>query len=48
MITETLAAYIAGTERRVLPDAVRTAAIHHLVDTVAAMVSGSEIGRAHV
>jgi 2-methylcitrate dehydratase PrpD len=43
MITETLAAYIAGTERRVLPDAVRTAAIHHLVDTVAAMVSGSAL-----
>lgn len=41
MITATLADYIAATKDRILPDEVREAAVHHLIDTVAAMVSGS-------
>ncbi len=40
-ITTRLADYIADTARQALPDAVRERAIHHIIDTVAAMVSGS-------
>jgi 2-methylcitrate dehydratase PrpD len=40
MITATLADYIAASAARPLPDTVRQAAVDHLVDTVAAMVSG--------
>ncbi|OBZ93532.1 hypothetical protein ADU59_21440 [Pararhizobium polonicum] len=43
MITSTIATYIAGSAGRPLPEAVREAAIHHLVDTVAAIVSGSTL-----
>lgn len=43
-ISATLADYIAASADRRLPDPVREAAIHHLVDTVAAMVSGSTLG----
>lgn len=41
MITETLAAHVAATATRPLPAAVRDAAVLHVIDTVAAMVSGS-------
>jgi 2-methylcitrate dehydratase PrpD len=47
MITATLADYIAGTGARALPEAVRQAAIHHLIDTIAAMVSGSTLEARH-
>lgn len=42
-ITAILAEYIADTARRALPGTVREAGIHHLLDTVAAMVSGSAL-----
>jgi len=41
MITQTLADYMASTGTRNLPEDVRRSAMHHLIDTVAAMVSGS-------
>ena len=41
MITSRLADYIADSTARDLPEAVRQAAVHHLVDTVAAIISGS-------
>lgn len=41
MITQALAEYMASTGGRHLPEEVRGCAIHHLIDTVAAMVSGS-------
>lgn len=47
MITAKLADYIAATGARVLPEAARQAAIHHLVDTVAAIVSGSTLEARH-
>lgn len=40
-ITTRLAAYIAGSGTQPLPAQVRARAKHHLIDTVAAMVSGS-------
>ncbi len=40
-LTNRLAAYIAQTPRRVLPMAVTEATKHHVLDTLAAMVSGS-------
>lgn len=43
MITNTLAEYIASTGSRRLPEAVRLAAVHHLIDTMAAMISGSTL-----
>lgn len=43
MITARFAEYIADTGGRTLPEAVRQAAVHHLVDTVAAIVSGSTL-----
>lgn len=41
MITQALADYMASTRTRELPEEVRRSAMHHLIDTVAAMVSGS-------
>jgi 2-methylcitrate dehydratase PrpD len=40
-ITATLANYIASSATQALPDEVRERAKHHLIDTIAAMVSGS-------
>lgn len=42
-IMRTLAAYIAAAPRRALPAAVSERAKHHLLDTLAAMVSGSQL-----
>jgi len=42
-LMRTLAAYIAAAPRRVLPAAVVERAKHHLLDTLAAMVSGSRL-----
>ena len=46
--TETVAAYIAGTMARPLPPEVQEKAILHLLDTVAAILSGTQLaaGRA--
>jgi 2-methylcitrate dehydratase PrpD len=38
-----LSAYVAGALRRPLPDAVAEKTKHHLLDTIAAMVSGSRL-----
>jgi 2-methylcitrate dehydratase PrpD len=43
MITETLARYMAESETRTLPEAVREAAVHHIVDSFAAIISGSTL-----
>src|SRR5882724_10386545 len=40
---KTLSAYIAGALRRPLPPAVLEKTRHHLLDTLAAMVSGSRL-----
>src|SRR3977135_623925 len=40
---KTLSAYIAGALRRPLPPAVLEKTKHHLLDTIAAMVSGSRL-----
>ncbi len=47
-ITHQLAAYIATASRKVLPPAVTEKTKHHILDTLAAMVSGSKLppGRA--
>ena len=37
------AAYIADASRMPLPDAVTEATKHHLIDTLAAMISGSRL-----
>ncbi len=42
-ITTTLAQYIAAAPRRALPAAVAERAKHHLLDTLAAMLSGSKL-----
>jgi 2-methylcitrate dehydratase PrpD len=42
-VMQRLSAYIAGALRRPLPDAVAEKAKHHLLDTLAAMVSGSRL-----
>ena len=42
-ITATLAKYIAAAPRRALPAAVTERAKHHLLDTLAAMLSGSRL-----
>jgi 2-methylcitrate dehydratase PrpD len=42
-ITRRLAAYIAGAARRPLPQAVAERAKRHLLDTLAAMISGSRL-----
>jgi 2-methylcitrate dehydratase PrpD len=42
-ITTRLAGYIAATPRRTLPAAVTERAKHHLLDTLAAMLSGSRL-----
>ena len=42
-ITTTLAKYIAAAPRRALPAAVTERAKHHLLDTLAAMLSGSRL-----
>ena len=47
MITRILAEHMAATHARVLSETVRDAAIHHLVDTIAAMISGGTIGAGH-
>ncbi|MGH8244123.1 MAG: MmgE/PrpD family protein, partial [Steroidobacteraceae bacterium] len=41
MITQRLSEYIASSRTRTISDEVRLSAVHHLIDTVAAMVSGS-------
>ncbi len=43
MITATLAEYIAASETHVLPESVREAAIDHIIDTFAAIISGSTL-----
>ena len=42
-LTRTLAKYIAGASRRALPAGVTERAKHHLLDTLAAMLSGSRL-----
>ena len=42
-ITQTLAAYIAAAPRKALPKAVVEKTMHHILDTLAAMVSGSKL-----
>ncbi len=42
-VMNTLSAYIARAARRALPPAVQERAKHHLLDTLAAMVSGSRL-----
>ncbi len=42
-ITQTLAAYIAAAPRKALPKAVAEKTKHHILDTIAAMVSGSQL-----
>src|SRR5260221_864210 len=42
-VMQRLSAYIAGALRRPLPDAVAEKTKHHLLDTVAAMLSGSRL-----
>jgi 2-methylcitrate dehydratase PrpD len=42
-ITQTLAAYIAASPRKALPKAVLEKTKHHILDTLAAMVSGSKL-----
>ena len=42
-IMETLSAYMSTTATRALPDDVAEHAKHHLLDSLAAMVSGSEL-----
>ena len=39
----TLSEYMSGAHERALPDAVLQGAKHHILDTVAAMVSGSQL-----
>ncbi|MES2184224.1 MAG: MmgE/PrpD family protein [Pseudomonadota bacterium] len=42
-LMQTLSTYIAGAARRALPAAVQERAKHHLLDTLAAMVSGAPL-----
>ena len=42
-ITQKLAAYIAASPRKALPKAVVEKTKHHILDTLAAMVSGSKL-----
>ena len=42
-VTRTLAAYIAGTPSRALPPDVAEKTRHHVLDTIAAMLSGSRL-----
>src|SRR5690349_23790276 len=42
-VTRTLAAYIARSPRRALPAQVAEKTKHHLLDTLAAMISGSRL-----
>ncbi|TMB86135.1 MAG: MmgE/PrpD family protein [Chloroflexi bacterium] len=42
-VTQKLAAHIAGALRNPLPDAVAEKTKHHLLDTIAAMVSGTKL-----
>lgn len=42
-ITQTLAAYIAAAPRKTLPKEVAEKTKHHVLDTIAAMVSGSKL-----
>jgi 2-methylcitrate dehydratase PrpD len=42
-VVERLCRYIAGAPRRALPEKVTERAKHHLLDTIAAMVSGSKL-----
>ncbi len=42
-ITQTLAAYIAAAPHKALPKAVAEKTKHHILDTIAAMVSGSQL-----
>ena len=42
-VMQRLSAYIAGASRRPLPDAVAEKTKHHLLDTIAAMISGSRL-----
>lgn len=43
MVTDRLAGYIAGVANRDLPEAVSAKTGHHVLDTVAAMLSGSQL-----
>src|SRR6266404_7941901 len=42
-VMEKLSAYMADARNRVLPDNVVQETTHHILDTIAAMVSGSEL-----
>ena len=42
-VMATLNGYMSGAHERALPDVVLQGAKHHILDTVAAMVSGSDL-----
>ncbi len=42
-VMEKLSSYMAGARNRALPDNVERETKHHILDTIAAMVSGSEL-----
>ncbi|MBI2209164.1 MAG: MmgE/PrpD family protein [Deltaproteobacteria bacterium] len=43
MVTQQLSEYIAGSSSASLPPEVAAKARHHILDTIAAMVSGSQL-----
>src|SRR6202795_3709935 len=47
-VMEKLSAYMAEARNRVLPDNVVQETKHHILDTIAAMVSGSELAPGHM
>src|ERR1700747_978844 len=46
-VMEKLSAYMAEARNRALPDNVVQETTHHILDTIAAMVSGSELAPGH-
>ena len=42
-VMQKLASYISGALRKPLPEAVQEKTKHHVLDTIAAMVSGSQL-----
>jgi 2-methylcitrate dehydratase PrpD len=46
-VMEKLSSYMAGARDRALPDSVAQETKHHILDTIAAMVSGSELAPGH-
>src|SRR5436309_13364373 len=47
-VMEKLSSYMAGARNRALPDNVEQETKHHILDTIAAMVSGSELPPGHM